>query len=245
VGLFSFLGNIVGGGKAKKASRKAEAAQLEYLNKALAEQQRQFDVTRADYEPARSLLAPSVEGLGDLVGVNGVEAQQTGMDAIQNSPLLASIIRNGEESVLQNASATGGLRGGNVQGALAQFRPAMLNQQIQQQLANFQGIASLGQNAAVGTGNAGLQTGQNIAGFMQDSGQARAFGALGQGQALAGGLSALGGLAGTAFGGGFGGGAQSLPNNSFGGGFSNFNIPGGITGFGSGTFDSSGKQVTF
>lgn len=132
----------------------------------------------------------------------GFDAQQQYISQLENSPMFQALARQGEQGILQNASATGGLRGGNVQGALAQFRPAMLNQQIQQQLANFQGIASLGQNAAVGTGNAGLQTGQNIAGFMQDSGQARAFGALGQGQALAGGLSALGGLAGTAFGGG-------------------------------------------
>ena len=132
----------------------------------------------------------------------GFDAQQQFVSQIEGSPVFQGLVRQGEQGILQNASATGGLRGGNVQGALAQFRPAMLNQQIQQQLANFQGIASLGQNAAVGTGNAGLQTGQNIAGFMQDSGQARAYGALGQGQALAGGLSALGGLAGTAFGGG-------------------------------------------
>lgn len=132
----------------------------------------------------------------------GFDAQQQYISQLENSPMFQALARQGEQGILQNASATGGLRGGNVQGALAQFRPAMLNQQIQQQLANFSGIASLGQNAAAGVGNAGLQTGQNIAGLMQDSGQARAFGALGQGQALAGGLSALGGLAGTAFGGG-------------------------------------------
>ena len=139
----------------------------------------------------------------------GFDAQQQFVSQIEGSPVFQGLVRQGEQGILQNASATGGLRGGNVQGALAQFRPAMLNQQIQQQLANFSGIASLGQNAAAGVGNAGLQTGQNIAGLMQDSGQARAYGALGQGQALAGGLSALGGLAGTAFGGGFGGG---MPN---------------------------------
>lgn len=132
----------------------------------------------------------------------GFDAQQQYISQLENSPMFQALARQGEQGILQNASATGGLRGGNVQGALAQFRPAMLNQQIQQQMQAFGGIASLGQNAAAGVGNAGLQTGQNIAGLMQDSGQARAFGALGQGQALAGGLSALGGLAGTAFGGG-------------------------------------------
>lgn len=183
----------------------------------------------------------------------GFDAQQQYISQLENSPMFQALARQGEQGILQNASATGGLRGGNVQGALAQFRPAMLNQQIQQQLAQFGGIASLGQNAAAGVGNAGLQTGQRVSGIMQDTGQVQAYGALGQGQALAGGLSALGTLAGTAFGGRSGmpnvNQIMSGANASLGAGTPGMAmlpaIPGGITGFGSGTFNSSGKQVTF
>ena len=181
MGLFSFLGSVIGGGKAKKASKKAEAAQLEYLNKALAEQQRQFDVTRADYEPARSLLAPSVTGLADLVGVNGVEAQTAGLEGIQNSPLLASIIRNGEESVLQNASATGGLRGGDTQRGLADFRADAFANEIQSQMQRLAGLTGIGMGATDSVANFGQQRANNISNLYGQQGQVRAGGLLTRG----------------------------------------------------------------
>lgn len=135
----------------------------------------------------------------------GAQAQQQAIAGIESSPLFQSLMRQGEQGILQNASATGGLRGGNVQGALAQFRPAMLNQQIQQQLANFAGLASLGQSAAAGTGNAGIQTGANIGNLLQDTGQARAYGALGGGLTLGNAVAGLGTQLGNLFGGSSGG----------------------------------------
>lgn len=135
----------------------------------------------------------------------GAQAQQQAIAGIESSPLFQSLMRQGEQGILQNASATGGLRGGNVQGALAQFRPAMLNQQIQQQLANFSGLASLGQNAAAGVGNAGIQTGANVSSLLQDTGQARAYGALGSANALGSSVAGLGSIIGGLIGGSGGG----------------------------------------
>lgn len=135
----------------------------------------------------------------------GAKAQQQAIAGIESSPLFQSLLRQGEQGILQNASATGGLRGGNVQGALAQFRPAMLNQQIQQQLANFSGLASLGQNAAAGVGNAGIQTGANVSSLLQDTGQAQAYGALGSANALGSSVAGLGSIIGGLIGGSGGG----------------------------------------
>lgn len=147
----------------------------------------------------------------------GAQAQQQAIAGIESSPLFQSLLRQGEQGILQNASATGGLRGGNVQGALAQFRPAMLNQQIQQQLANFAGLASLGQNAAAGTGNAGIQTGANVANLLNDTGQAQAYSALAGSNALANSVSGLGAQLGNLLGGrtpGFGSAGQIVANTS-------------------------------
>jgi hypothetical protein len=80
-------------------------------------------------------------------GMTGEQAQATAIDRIANSPLLAELTRQGEEAILQNASATGGLRGGNVQGALAQFRPQMLQQEIDKQYARLAGLSGMGQSA--------------------------------------------------------------------------------------------------
>ena len=131
----------------------------------------------------------------------GQAAQQQAISQFEQSPMFQALARQGEEGILQNASATGGLRGGNVQGALGQFRPALLNQQIQQQLSTLGGIAGLGQNAAAGVGNAGIQTGQSIGALMQDTGQARGYGALGSGMALGQGVASLGNILGGALGG--------------------------------------------
>jgi hypothetical protein len=130
----------------------------------------------------------------------GQAAQQQAISQLEQSPMFQALARQGEEGILQNASATGGLRGGNVQGALGQFRPALLNQQIQQQLSTLGGIAGLGQNAAAGVGNAGIQTGQSIGALMQDTGQARGYGALGSGIALGQGVASFGNILGNAFG---------------------------------------------
>lgn len=137
---------------------------------------------------------------GDLsrFQTTGEQAQQQAIARIESDPIFQSLLRQGEEGILQNASATGGLRGGNVQGALAQFRPAMLNQQINEQYARLAGLTQLGQNSAAGVGNAGITTATNIGQALESAGAARAGAALGQGKAWGGALNNLGTIAGMA-----------------------------------------------
>lgn len=113
---------------------------------------------------------------------------------IEGQPMFQALARQGEEAILQNASATGGLRGGNTQGALARFRPELLNQFINQQYARLAGITELGQNAAAGVGSAGLSTGANIGNVLINRGQATAAGAGAQGQIIANTIGNLGGI---------------------------------------------------
>jgi hypothetical protein len=91
--------------------------------------------------------------------------------------------QQGENAILQNASATGGLRGGNIQGALAQFRPALLNQALEQQYSRLGGMTQLGQRSAAGVGAAGMETGTNISNLLGQQGAALAGGELGQAKA--------------------------------------------------------------
>jgi hypothetical protein len=186
LGLFSFVSGIIGAGKQKKASRRAEAAQLEYLNKALGQQQQQYDLTRADYAPAQGLLAPSLTQLGDLVGVNGVDAQRLGMEGVQNSPLLASIMKNSEEAILQNASATGGVRGGNVQSSLYDNAGMQFNNELQAQMGRLAGLAGIGMGATDSVANFGQQRANNMGNLYGQQGQVRAGGLLTRGGITAG-----------------------------------------------------------
>ena len=126
----------------------------------------------------------------------GPEAQQAAIAAIEGGAGFQAQVRQGEEALLQRASATGGLRGGNIQAALAQFRPQMLQQEIATQYGRLGGLTSLGQTttqnlaqigqaSAAGTATAGLRTGADIAGLMGQQGAARAGAELAQGQAFA------------------------------------------------------------
>jgi hypothetical protein len=95
------------------------------------------------------------------------------------------MMQQGENAILQNASATGGLRGGNVQATLAQFRPQLLSQLIESQFSKLGTISGLGQASAAGQAAAAQQTGANIGNALTQQGQAAAGAALASGQAQA------------------------------------------------------------
>lgn len=203
------VGGVTGASQAADAAERAAATQAQSAQLGIDEQKRQFDALQALLKPYVQAGTGALTEQQDLIGLNGRGAQQTAINGIQASPQFQAMQQQGQNAILQNASATGGLRGGNVQGALAQFSPRLLSQLIEQQYSRLGGITALGQNAAAGTGNAGMQTGGNIANLLQQ-----------QGAALAGGELAQGGVARAAFGdllkvgstiagmGGFGGGGM-------------------------------------
>ncbi|MDK6077941.1 hypothetical protein [Massilia varians] len=169
--------------KQSKAAKSAAQSQSEAA-------QAGIDESNARFEAVRQLLAPFVDagtgalaGQQDLLGLKGADAQRNAIGAIQASPQFGALAQQGEEAILANSSATGGLRGGNTQGALAQFRPQLLAQLIDQQYARLGGLTSLGQNAAAGVGNAGMQTGVNVANLLGQQGAAQAGAALAAGKA--------------------------------------------------------------
>lgn len=161
----------------------------------------------------------------DLLGLNGPQAQQAAFDAAQNSPYFSGLIQQGENAILQNASATGGLRGGNTQAALAQFRPQMLAQYLNDYYSKLGGLTSIGQNAAAGVGNAGMQSTNQISALLQQQGAAQAGNALAQGQIAANQWSGIGSAIGQ-----IGGLINSNGGGSTGGGSTGGFLGNGITG---------------
>jgi hypothetical protein len=139
---------------------------------------------------------------GDFLGLNGAQPQKDVVDSIQNSPYFQAVSKQGENAILQNASATGGLRGGNTQAALAKFQPALLQSLLDQYYTRLGGLSSLGENAAAQTGNAGQNNANAVSGLYTQQGQAQAGGALAQGKAELGLINGLSSAAGTYFGNG-------------------------------------------
>lgn len=169
---------MLGAGSQKKAVKKATKAQIAGMDKAIAEQRRQFDVTQENFAPYREIGGKGLGGLGDLVGVNGAESQGSAIEALKASPFFQSLFRTGEEAILQNASATGGIRGGNTQRSLADFGEDTLMKTIQQQLASLGGLAGMGMGATNAVANFGQHTSDNVSGLFKGQGDARASGAL-------------------------------------------------------------------
>lgn len=201
------IGGVIGAGlggaiEGSESVGQASQAQQQSAQAGIDEQRRQFDAIQKLLQPYVQAGTGALTQQQALLGMGAPGAQQQAITALQGSPQFQALQQQGENAILQNASATGGLRGGNVQGALAQFRPALLSGLIEQQYNRLGGLSAIGQNAAAGVGNAGMSTGSNIATLLGRQGQAEAGGILGQQGALTGGIGqAFGALQGS---GGFG-----------------------------------------
>jgi len=171
--------SLLGGLVQSSATQRAAGQQAQSAESGIAEQRRQFDTLQQLLRPYVEAGTPALRGQQSLIGLRGPAEQQAAISQIESSPLLQALTRQGEQAMMQNASATGGLRGGNFQGALAQFRPMMLQNAIDQQYARLGGFTALGQQSAAGVGSAGMETGSNVAQLLAAQGAARAGGTLG------------------------------------------------------------------
>lgn len=189
MGLFSGIGKLVGsvvggitGGTAQaKAAQKAGDLQYQAAMAGIDEQRRQFDLSRADQMPWLEAGKGALGGIQDLLGLSGADEQQSAISALRDSPLFSSLYRAGEEAILQNASATGGLRGGNLERGLADFGADTLSTVIQQQLGNLGDLSGTGVGTAQNLGALGANSASNIAALLQQGGAAQAGGILARG----------------------------------------------------------------
>jgi hypothetical protein len=159
-GALGFFGDEDEAGEAAREAAGTQAAYqreaLEYLKEreAIPQQFREGALTR----------------LGGLYGLEGGEGdQQMLIEQARQSPLYQAILGTqeaGEEAILRQASATGGLRSGSAQGALArnaqELEQQALLQAYSQQLQGIQGLANLPSNVnQIAAGTAGI--GQTLA----------------------------------------------------------------------------------
>lgn len=168
------VASVAGGIMGKNTANKAASEQVKYSEQAIAEQQRQFDYVRDLLQPFVDVGAPALEQQKGLLGLSGPEAQQQQITALEQSPMFQALVRQQEQGLLQNASATGGLRGGNIQAALAQFRPAMLRGEIENQYSKLAGLTALGQQSATGVGANAMDMAGNVSSLLTNIGAARA-----------------------------------------------------------------------
>jgi hypothetical protein len=219
---------LISGMAQADAASSAASTQAGSAQAGIDEQRRQFDKVQellkpysmagekalGGLAPFAAAGAPALEEQQALLGLRGPEAERAAIERIRGGETFKALAGQGEEALLQRASATGGLRGGNIQGALAQFRPALLSSLIDQQYGRLggmtalgqtttQNLAGLGQASAAGTGAAAQTTGANVANLLGQQGAALAGAEIAQGKAfgaipaaISGGLGLFSGLGG-------------------------------------------------
>lgn len=196
----TLVGGYMASQSASDAASTAAGAQSAASQASIEESRRQFEAIQKLLQPYSQAGTAAIGQQQALLGLTGPQAQKDAISALESGPQMQALTQQGENALLQNASATGGLRGGNVQAALAKFRPQLLNQLIQNQYTNLGGLTSVGQNAAAGVGNAGITSSGQIINSLNQMGAAQAGSALAEGQANAnmwGGISNTASMLGT------------------------------------------------
>jgi hypothetical protein len=151
------------------------------VDQQLASQRKQLDYLKRVQKPVldlRNKALPQLAGFYGL-GADAGEYQQQFVDTARQSPFYQSMLDQGEEAVMRNAAATGGVRGGNVQQALAQNSQNVLQGLVNQQL---QGLGSFAQTP--------IDTG-GIANVMGQMGQTQAQGTMAMANAEQAGIGQL------------------------------------------------------
>jgi len=199
-GAIGAVGSVAAAGIASGASKRASNAQQAAADRQIAAQQAEQAQQRADFAPFREAGTAALGRFNTLAGLGGQEQQMAAIEGLRTNPLFQSLYRQGNEAITQNASATGGLRGGNTQRSLADFGADTLARVYQQELSNLGGLIQVGQGATAqgATLSQGNVNQQGAA--MGAAGNAQASNALAQGGIWSNAFNGLGQIAGGVYG---------------------------------------------
>lgn len=175
----SFIGDIFGGGAAKKAAKaQVQAAQL-----GVDELRRQFDLTRSDLAPWRTAGATAIG--------EGAKMLQPGYDYTA-SPGYQFRFSEGQRAVDSGAASRGRLMSGGTIKDEMRFGQGLAAQDFNDQFNRQMAIASGGQQAATSGAQLGQQSAGGIADLYTQMGNAKASGYIGQANAIGSSIGQLG-----------------------------------------------------
>lgn len=164
-----FIGQAIGGAitGSDKAPKEAARIQAQAADRAVAEDRRQFDLTRADQQP---WLQAGQAALGRLQNPN----------AFQADPGYQWQRAEGQRDIGNSFAARGGAFSGNALRALSEFNQGLANQSYGQWWNRQAGLAGVGQSSAQNLGALGSQFSGRIGNNLQNAGDARASGIVNQ-----------------------------------------------------------------
>ncbi len=169
----------IAGSKAAKAQKQAQMA-------AIAEQQRQYDQTRADFAPWRQAGSGALDLLSRAYGIGG---QAPDLTAFTTSPGYQWRMDQGLQAIDRNRAARGLLNSGAADKARMTYGQGLASQEFGDWWNRLAGVAGVGQNAVAGTSAAGQNAANNISNAYQNMGNARASSYTNTGSAINSGLN--------------------------------------------------------
>lgn len=184
VGAAAVVGGVASSAMSASAAGDAADSQAQSAQNTLQFSQAQYADQQKNIAP---YLAAGQSGLTDyqnLLGSNGDQAQNDAIGSIKNGAQFQGMMQTGNENILANASATGGLRGSNTSNTLANTSIGTLNGLITQRLAGYgsligNGLSGITGQQAANTASLGAVTGANNtignAGAMQATSMANSF----------------------------------------------------------------------
>jgi hypothetical protein len=171
-----------------------------------------YSAAQGNYAGALGQYSGVLGQLNNLTGANGATAQNAAIQGLTSTPYYANAMNLGQQQILANASATGGLRGGNTIASLGYLPGQVLSNTMQQQIGNlgtsingisgllggygnqisqYGNLLNLGENAAAGTGQAAQNTGNNITSLLGTGANAQAGATIATGNAVNSGINSL------------------------------------------------------
>lgn len=167
---------VVGGVVSSNASRNASNAQQRGSQNSIAEQQRQYDLTRADFAPFRQVGYDAASRLS--------QAASGDMSGFYASPDYNFRRTEGDRGIGSSFAARGGAASGNALRALADYNSQLASGEYGNWWNRQAGLLDAGQGGTAQTAQAGQNSANNISAAYQNIGDARASGLLGQGNAI-------------------------------------------------------------
>lgn len=162
---------IVGAGASIASGNKAAKAQENAAGQQVAEQQRQYDTTRADYAPWRATGQGALDKLNQAYGLAG---QPADLSAFTASPGYQFRYDQGLQGIDRGAAARGLLHSGAAVKAEENFGQGLASSEFNNWSNTLQNLATGGQSATAGTAAAGSNAANQISQAYGNAGNARA-----------------------------------------------------------------------
>ena len=179
-GALSIGGALIGSSAAGKASK----AQQQAADQAIAEQRRQYDLTREDMAPWREAGGKAIGSLSDML--------QPGYDHT-TSPGYQFRFGEGQRAIEGGAASKGMLMSGGTLKDLVRYGQGVAADDFNQQFNRTASVAAGGQQANQTLGQLGANSANNISELLTQRGNAKASGYTSQANQWQGALAGLGG----------------------------------------------------